>query len=116
MFTTTTTCTSTTDPVAESERARMTKISAEVNDHLHAMNTYAVLLKLRDKPGAMESIAATFAHRGISLATILANDAPSAPDSLATVLVTFRTTLAWKETMKGNPLPALAVRLTDRAH
>lgn len=43
------------------------------------MNTYAVLLKLRDKPGAMESIAATFAHRGISLATILANDAASAP-------------------------------------
>ena len=64
------------------------------------MNTYAVLLKLRDKPGAMESIAATFAHRGISLATILANDAANAPDSLATVLVTFRTTLARKETMK----------------
>lgn len=65
------------------------------------MTTYALLLKLRDKPGAMESIAATFAHRGISLATILANDASSAPDSLATVLVTFRTTAKRKEALKA---------------
>jgi hypothetical protein len=34
------------------------------------------------------------------LATVLANDAAIAPDSLATVVVTFRTTLARKETMK----------------
>jgi len=65
------------------------------------MTTYAFLLKLRDKPGAMESIAATFAHRGISLATILANDASSAPDSLATVLVTFHTTAKRKEALKA---------------
>lgn len=65
------------------------------------MTTYAFLLKLRDKPGAMESIAATFAHRGISLATILANDADSAPDGLATVLVTFRTSATRKEALKA---------------
>jgi acetolactate synthase small subunit len=80
------------------------------------MNTYALLLKLRDKPGAMERIAATFAHRGISLATILANDAASAPDNLATVLVTFRTTPARKETIKRT-LSRLSrvVSVTERA-
>jgi acetolactate synthase small subunit len=65
------------------------------------MKTYAFLLKLRDKPGAMEVIAATFAHRGISLATILANDAATAPDSLATILVTFRTTRPRKDGVKA---------------
>lgn len=65
------------------------------------MKTYAFVLKLRDKPGAMEVIAATFAHRGLSLATILASDAASAPDSLARVLVTFRATEARKDAVKA---------------
>ena len=65
------------------------------------MTTYAFLLKLRDKPGAMESIAATFAHRGISLATILANDAARSPDGIASVLVTFRSSASRKDALKA---------------
>ncbi|MGC4043283.1 MAG: hypothetical protein QM758_05725 [Armatimonas sp.] len=79
------------------------------------MTTYAFLLKLRDKPGAMELIAATFAHRGISLITILGNDAGTAPDGLATILVTFRTTRARKDAIKA-ALSRLSrvVSLTER--
>ena len=65
------------------------------------MTTWALLLKLRDKPGAMESVAATFAHRGISLASILANDAQGNPDALATILVTFKTTASRKDAVKA---------------
>lgn len=79
------------------------------------MTTYAFLLKLRDKPGAMELVAATFAHRGISLITILGNDAGTAPDGLATILVTFRTTQVRKDMMKAT-LSRLSrvVSLTER--
>ena len=65
------------------------------------MTTWALLLKVRDKPGAMESVAATFAHRGISLATILANDAQGSPDGLAAILVTFKTTASRKDAVKA---------------
>lgn len=79
------------------------------------MTTYAFVMKLRDKPGAMELIAATFAHRGISLVTILGNDAGTAPDGLATILVTFRTTPVRKDAMKA-ALSRLSrvVSLTER--
>ena len=35
---------------------------------------HSFLLKLTDKPGGMELIAATFAHRGISLTVILGKE------------------------------------------
>ena len=48
---------------------------------------YAFVLKLTDHPGGMEVIAATFAHRGVSLACSLGNDGALDPEGRATVIV-----------------------------
>lgn len=64
------------------------------------MNEVAFLLRLRDKPGALESIAATFAHRGVSIRMTLANDSDDDPEGLATAMVTFRATEARKEALR----------------
>ena len=63
------------------------------------MNEYAFLLRLRDKPGALELIAATFAHRGVSIRMTLANDSDDDPEGLATALLTFRATSRRKEAL-----------------
>lgn len=64
------------------------------------MNSYAFVLKLTDQPGGMELIAATFAHRGMSLSTSLGNDGALDPEGRATILVTFSATAAKKETLR----------------
>lgn len=51
-----------------------------------------LVLCLSDRSGALEAIAATFAHRGISLSWVLANDGDSSPDGYATVIVHFQAT------------------------
>ena len=62
--------------------------------------SYAFVLKLTDQPGGMEVIAATFAHRGVSLACSLGNDGALDPEGRATVLVTFSATPAKKEVLR----------------
>lgn len=70
----------------------------ETNEHALF---YTFLLKLTDRPGAMESIAATFAHRGISLSSTLGNDGTLDPEGRAIVLVTFTATPARKEALRN---------------
>ncbi len=62
--------------------------------------SYAFVLKLTDHPGGMEVIAATFAHRGVSLACSLGNDGALDPEGRATVLVTFSAPPAKKEIIR----------------
>ena len=62
--------------------------------------SYAFILKLTDQPGGMEVIAATFAHRGVSLAGALGNDGALDPEGRATVIVTFCATPAKKEIIR----------------
>ena len=61
---------------------------------------YAFVLKLTDQPGGMELIAATFAHRGVSLACSLGNDGALDPEGRATVIVTFFAPPAKKEILR----------------
>ena len=61
---------------------------------------YTFVTKLIDRPGAMELIAATFSHRGISIITTLGNDGSLDPDRHATVLVHFCTTPARKAALE----------------
>ena len=65
-----------------------------------ASGSYAFVLKLHDQPGGMEIIAATFAHRGVSLACSLGNDGALDPEGRASVIVTFRATPAKKEIIR----------------
>lgn len=64
------------------------------------MPSYAFVLKLTDQAGGMELVAATFAHRGVSLSTSLGNDGALDPEGRATILVTFWATLAKKEIIR----------------
>ena len=65
-----------------------------------ASGSYAFVLKLTDQPGGMEIIAATFAHRGVSLVCSLGNDGALDPEGRATVIVTFSATPAKKEIIR----------------
>ncbi len=62
--------------------------------------SYAFVLKLSDQPGGMELIAATFAHRGVSLESSLGNDGTLDPEGRATVMVTFSAPPAKKENIR----------------
>ena len=62
--------------------------------------SYAFVLKLSDSPGGMELIAATFAHRGVSLESSLGNDGTLDPEGRATVMVTFSAPPAKKENIR----------------
>ncbi len=66
-----------------------------------AATRHTFVLKLTDRPGAMELIAATFAHRGISLTMTLGNDGTQDSAGHATVLVHFHSTPARKEAVKA---------------
>jgi hypothetical protein len=61
---------------------------------------YAFVMKLTDQPGGMEIIAATFAHRGVSITCSLGNDGALDPQGSATVMVTFSATPAKKEIIR----------------
>lgn len=61
---------------------------------------HTLVLRLSDRPGALEAITATFSHRGISLAWVLANDGDSSPDGYATVIVHFQATLSHCDAIK----------------
>ncbi len=61
---------------------------------------YAFVLKLTDQVGSMEIIAATFAHRGVSLTGSLGSDGTDDPEGRATVIVTFRAPPAKKEIIR----------------
>jgi acetolactate synthase small subunit len=63
-------------------------------------SSYAFLLKMSDQPGGMELIAATFAHRGVSLEASLGNDGALDPERRATVIVTFSAPPAKKENIR----------------
>ena len=63
-------------------------------------DSYAFVLKLSDAPGGMELIAATFAHRGVSLESSLGNDGKLDPEGRATVMVTFSAPPAKKENIR----------------
>lgn len=65
------------------------------------MNAWTFLLRVRDRPGALEAIVATFSHRGVSIEAILTNEGALDTDGLATVLVTFRATPARKEALRS---------------
>ena len=71
-----------------------------INDQTEARHTF--VLKLTDRPGAMEIIAATFAHRGLSLTMTLGNDGTQDTNGHATVLVHFRATLARKNAVRAS--------------
>ena len=62
--------------------------------------SYAFVLKLADQVGSVEIIAATFAHRGVSLACSLGNDGAPDPDGHATMIVTFSAPPAKKEIIR----------------
>ena len=62
--------------------------------------SYAFVLKLSDHPGSMELIAATFAHRGVSLESSVGNDGTLDPEGRATVMVTFSAPPAKKENIR----------------
>ena len=62
--------------------------------------SYTFVLKLADQVGSMEIIAATFAHRGVSLVCSLGNDGAPHPDGHATMVVTFRAPPAKKEIIR----------------
>ncbi len=68
--------------------------------HCPADSSYAFVLKMTDHPGGMEVVAATFAHRGVSLACSLGNDGSMDPEGRATVIVTFCATPAKKEILR----------------
>ena len=61
---------------------------------------FAFVMKLTDQPGGMEIIAATFAHRGVSITCSLGNDGALDPQGRATVMVTFSATPAKKEIIR----------------
>ncbi|MDX1932208.1 MAG: hypothetical protein SFU56_06360 [Capsulimonadales bacterium] len=67
---------------------------------MNVLPEHTLVLRLTDRPGAMESIAATFAHRGISLCWTLGNDGSTSPDGQALVIVHFRATVTHKEAVK----------------
>ena len=69
-------------------------------DSPNASGSYAFVMKLTDQPGGMEIIAATFAHRGVSLVCSLGNDGALDPEGRATVIVTFSATPAKKEIIR----------------
>ena len=62
--------------------------------------SYTFVLKLTDQPGGMEVVAATFAHRGVSISSSLGNDGGLDPQGRATILVTFSATPAKKEIIR----------------
>jgi acetolactate synthase small subunit len=64
-------------------------------------DAHTLVLRLNDRPGGMELVAATFAHRGISISLSLGHDGAFAPDGHATVLVHFRATPSRKEAVKA---------------
>ncbi len=66
-----------------------------------SVRRYTFVLRLTDRPGGMELIAATFAHRGISITSTLGNDSALDPEGRATVILTFAATPARKEVVKG---------------
>ena len=63
---------------------------------------HTFVIKLTDRPGGMELIAATFAHRGLSLTTTLGNDGARDASGHATVLVHFEATPARKEAVRAS--------------
>lgn len=65
------------------------------------LRRYTFALTLTDRPGGMELIAATFAHRGVSIHSTLGNDGALDPDGRAQVIITFSATPARKEALKG---------------
>jgi acetolactate synthase small subunit len=64
------------------------------------MSTHTFVLKVADRPGAMELIAAAFAQRGVSLSTSLGNDGALDAEGRGTVLLTFTATPAKKEVLR----------------
>jgi len=62
---------------------------------------FTFALTLTDRPGGMELIAATFAHRGVSIHSTLGNDGALDPDGRAQVIVTFSAAPPRKEALKG---------------
>lgn len=71
-----------------------------MSDEQTERREHTLLLKLTDRPGAMELIAATFAHRGLSLTWTLGSNGAASLDGHATVLVHFAATSARKEAVK----------------
>lgn len=76
----------------------------------YAPSDYTFVLRIDDRPGVMELIAATFAHRGLSLTSTLGNDGTLDPEGVGTVLVRFRATPARKEALKATLLRLSRVR------
>lgn len=66
----------------------------------HELTKHTFVLKVADRPGAMELIAAAFAQRGVSLSSSLANDGALDPQGHGTVLLTFAATPAKKEVLR----------------
>lgn len=62
--------------------------------------TWTFLLTLTDQPGGMEIVAATFAHRGISLVTTLGQGGQLDPAGRATVVVQFEASERRKEALR----------------
>lgn len=63
--------------------------------------SYTFLLRLTDRPGGMEAVAATFAHRGVSITSTLGHDGAIDPMGRATVLLTFTSTEPRKEALRN---------------
>jgi hypothetical protein len=80
-----------------------------------AVRPYTFVIKLVDRPGGMESVAATLAHRGVSIDCTVGNDGALDPDGRATVLITFTATPARKEALR-NALRRLSRVVTVSEH
>lgn len=61
---------------------------------------YTFVLKTRDRPGTLELIAATFAHRGVSLSATVGCDASFDPDGRASLTLHFCASERRKEALR----------------
>ena len=87
---------------------------SETNEAQQAQR-HTFVLKLTDRPGGMELVAATFAHRGLSLTMTLGNDGTQDAEGHATVLVHFLATPARKEAVRAS-LSRLSRMVSLREH
>ncbi|MBC8142122.1 MAG: hypothetical protein H7Y38_11855 [Armatimonadetes bacterium] len=65
------------------------------------MARHTFVVKVSDKPGTLESIGATFAHRGVSLMATVGSDGTLDPDHRATITLHFAATEGRKEMLRA---------------
>jgi acetolactate synthase small subunit len=57
-------------------------------------------VRVADRPGALAAVASVFAHRGVSVTSVVGQDAADDPEGRGTVVVTFRATEKRKQELQ----------------